>query len=206
MCFPKCLTILLKHVHFFSWSPLTSSTGCHLPSLPRDVVQMGTTSWKESTGHNFILWWAMPPVKMLLNTPPTASHWYKLLSPPSVLTAWSVIEGLVSRWMWANFALQILSTAVAPEIKITTLHFQLVPWQPAHQNPLDIVCKWTRITCEFWRSCSLYAPKWSVTLLTVQKHSHAPCSILLDLSDNRKHIKTPLLRQWLNLTACIQWN
>jgi len=51
---------------------------------------------------------------------------------------------------------------------------KLVPWQPTHQNPLDIVCKWTRLTCVLRKSVSLYSPKASITLLTVQKHSHAP--------------------------------
>ena len=84
-----------------------------------------------------------------------------------------IIAGLFSKWTWkrANFVLQIQPTAVCAEMKITTLHFKLVPWQPTHQNPLDIVCKWTGFTCILWKSISLYSPKWSVTLLTVQKHS-----------------------------------
>lgn len=33
--------------------------GCHLPSLPWDVVQMGTPFRTEQTGHHLILWWVM---------------------------------------------------------------------------------------------------------------------------------------------------
>lgn len=35
-----------------------SPTGCHLPSLPRNVGQVGTTFGAKSSGNNVVLWWA----------------------------------------------------------------------------------------------------------------------------------------------------
>lgn len=63
-----------------------------------------------------------------------------------------------------------------------------------HQNPLDIVCEWTQITGVPWRGFSLYSPNWSVTLL-LSNSSFPFCAlfkaaVFMNLSDNRKHIKT----------------
>lgn len=64
--------ISLKSISTFNIFHTMSLLGCHLPSMPWNVGQMGATSWTESTGHNFILWWAMrlfPLIKMQWTLP-----------------------------------------------------------------------------------------------------------------------------------------
>lgn len=156
---------------------------------------MGATSWTKSAGHHVILWWATHAFPLL-----TILH-------KDSQTLCPVFKALYckSKWEWsangherACFVLQMWPAAASHKIKITMLHFKLVPWQPMHQNPLDIVCKWTRLTCVLWRSFSLYSPKWSVTLLTVQKHSHAPCSI----HNNRVHESVWIIENTLKHPFC----
>lgn len=169
----NCISVFPKMTSMFSTFDLwyVLHLGCHLSSVSWDVVQMGATPWTKSTGHHFILWWAVPVFPLLTMLHKDFKTLYSFYS-------------LRSKWEWSVnghkrpcFVLQLWSTAASHKIKMTMLHFKLVPWQPMHQNPLDIVCKWTQLTCVLWRSFYLYSPKCSVTLLTVRKHSHAPCSI-----------------------------
>lgn len=72
-----------------------------------------------------------------------------------VHTTLYVIVGLVSKLTWERiFCFADLVHCCLP----WNWNIKLVPWQPMHQNPLDI-------TCVLRRSFSLYSPNWSVTLL-----------------------------------------
>lgn len=68
--FPLCQMSMFDPWHL----PHYVLLGCHLPSMPWHVVQMGTTSWTEPTSHNFILWWVMPPCSSCLFLESTQSH------------------------------------------------------------------------------------------------------------------------------------
>lgn len=130
----------------------------------------------------------------------TTQSWYKPVCPVYIAL---LNVGLVRQWM---LVFQIWS---GPS-EITMLHFKLVPWQPMHQNPLDIVCKWTQLTCILWRSFSFYSPKHhSLSESTLMLPALFKTTVFMNLSDNRKHIKTLSmwqLCQWLIGMVFIQWN
>lgn len=59
---------------------VVSLTGCHVPSLPRDVGQMGTPSGTESTSNHIVLWW----VEQCSSKRWTESQWTRSLWTCSV--------------------------------------------------------------------------------------------------------------------------
>lgn len=165
-----------------------SLLGCHLPSMPWDVGKMGTTSWKESTGHNFILWWAMRLIPLAkMHTFP----WHKHISPAH--TTLLVIVGLDSKWIWQRiFCFADLAHFCLPRNQNN--HVLLGGTMTTHASKPSWHCLYiTWITSVLWKSFSSYSIKCHIA--TVQKHSHTLCSIFLfiNLSDNRKHINTPSL-------------
>lgn len=110
-----------------------SLLGCHLPSMPWDVGQMGATTGTESTCYNLLLWWVghlSPPLKMLQ----PLSRYQSLHFTPEVAThrTW---EGI---FCFAHLVHCCLPNYLNNHVVL----WKVVPWQHTHQNPLDIVCKW----------------------------------------------------------------